>query len=324
MILFLILLSLLMIGFFCGSEMGLISSDRIRLHHMEKMGSHGAKRALYLLSNPERYLSTILVGTNLALVATTSLTTVLLYPRLNQMERILLPFLLTFIILFFGEILPKVLFRIWAVRTTLLSVRPLEIFYYLLYPLIFIITQVTRGILAFLSIHPPERSPLVPRRSLEVTLKESLVEGILHPREGKAISSIFSFSKMEAGDVMTPREKIFALPIHSSHQEILEEVSRRDFEQIPIYESTIQSQDNLDSVIGILRVTDLLKEEEIRKILHPVLFVSDTTGFHDLLTILREDVNHFALVRNEKGRVVGLVTLDDILKELFGEIREEI
>lgn len=310
-------------GFFCGSEMGLISADRIRLRQMEKKGIHGARKALDYLSNPERFLSTILVGTNLALVATTTLTTSLFHPHLGTTGHFLLPVLLAFIILFFGEILPKVLFRKWAEATTLFSIRPLKIFYYLLFPIIIIVTHATRGILAILSIHPPERNPLVTRRSLEISLRESLVEGIVHPREGKAIFSIFSFSQMNAKDVMTKKERIFSIPITASRQEILKEVSERNFERIPIYEPSSESKDNLDGIIGILRVMDLFHENEIRKILEPVHYVSESMHFHDLLTILREDVNHLALVRSDKGNVVGLVTLDDILKELFGEIREE-
>lgn len=319
----LILLFLLMIGFFCGSEMGLISCDRIRLRHLEKTGSQLAKEALIFLTSPEKYLSTILTGTNLAMVATTAVATSLLHPHLGQTGKILLPFLITFTILIIGEILPKVLFRRWAENTTLLLVRPLKFFYFLFFPFIFLVNLVSRGILALFSLRPPERTPLVTKIGLEISLRESIVEGILPIREGKAIFSIFSFSQMTAKDVMIKREKIFSIPITFSREEIIEEVSKRGFERVPVLGQEKNGND-LEGVIGILRVVDLLKDEKIENILHPVHRVEETTRFHDLLKILREDVNHLALVGNENGKITGLVTLDDILKGLFGEIREEL
>jgi putative hemolysin len=137
---------------------------------------------------------------------------------------------------------------------------------------------------------------------------------------------------------MVQKDKIFALPLSSTREQILEEVSRRGFERVPIFDSSLTSPNSekeskssieLNGVAGILHVTDLIKvgwdggKEALRKILQPARFVPERTRFHDLLTILREDVNHLALVQDDKKRIMGLVTLDDILKELFGEIREE-
>jgi putative hemolysin len=334
----LILIFLLLSGLFSGAEIALISADRIRLHHLEREGSRLAKSALDFLAKPEGFLPTILVGNNLANVATTVLATSVFLPQFGRTGMILLPFLITIIILLFGEILPKVLLRKWADRATLFLLRPLQVAYYLFFPFIFLVNQASRGVLALLSLTPPENSPLVTRGSFEIALRESVVQGIIHPREGRTISSIFSYSQMEAKDVMVQKEKIFALPLSSSREQILEEVSRRGFERVPIFDSSLTPSSaekeskpsiELNGVAGILHVTDLFKvgweggKKPLKEILQPARFVPERTRFHDLLTILREDVNHLALVQDDKKRIMGLVTLDDILKELFGEIREE-
>ncbi|MCH7760101.1 HlyC/CorC family transporter [candidate division TA06 bacterium] len=319
----LIFFSLLLSGLFSGAEIAFISADRIRLRHLERAGSRSAKSAMAFLAKPEGFLSTILVGTNLANVATTVLATSVLLPQFGQTGKVLLPFLITLVIFLFGEILPKALFRKWAETSTLILTKPLLVFYYLFYPLIFIVKIATKGIFAALSLRPPESPPdadLVTKSSLEIALKEGVVGGIVNPRESKTISSIFAFSQKQARDIMIKKEKIFALPIDSFRQEFLKEIYRTGHERVPLFQS---ASGGLDEIVGILHVTDLFKDEEIRKILHPPQFVSETMNFNELLTILREEVNHLVLVRNEEGKVVGLITLDDILKELFGEIREE-
>jgi len=319
----LIALAILGSAFFSGSETALISISRLRLRHWVEKKIKGAKLAEEFLEKPQRLIGMTLVGTNVMNVTASVLTSKYFsHSTSMSVSSILYSGLMVSLIvspplLVFGEMVPKALFRQNASRIFPGLSIPLRWGYYLLYPLIAVVDFISALILKPLGFGRKE-GKFFSRENVELLLRESEKEGVLEPDEREIISGVFAFGETTVKEVMTPRIEIRAIEKGAEIKEIAALIEDTGFSRIPIYDG------DLDHIIGMVHVFNILKHREGMELsYHPLIYVPETKPCDDLLYELKEEKCHMAIVLDEFGGTAGLVTLEDIVEELVGDIRDE-
>jgi putative hemolysin len=310
---------LVAVGFFAASEMALISANKVRLRHLRKKGSRGARIALDILAKPEIFLTTILVGTNLSLVACTFVSTRFLERRLGEAGGVWSTFIVAFAVLIAGEIIPKsfALHRPEAfgvvVSPILVSVRKL------LFPLIVLSNWGARGLLLLFRASPDDTGPHFSRRLFESAIQAGEDEGILGPRDRRIISTVLEFWRKPVREVMVPRMEMVTAPLDTGYENMARILAESGHSRIPVYAGSI------DNIKGIVVAVDLLERDgwEASKVMRPVKFVPEEKSCASLLDELRRDESHIAVVVDEYGGTSGVVSLEDLVEELIGEISDE-
>ena len=307
-------------AFFSGAEIAFFSITESKLRTLAEEGRKSAKLALRLRSNPQRLLSTILIGNNLVNIIAASLTT-LLAIRLFGIEAVAIATgILTFLVLMFGEIVPKSLCQKYAETAVQIIAYPIYWFEKLFSPALYvlepIIMKMTGG--RSLTLH------YATEEELKLMLDAGDKAGVLETEEVKMIKNVFEFTDLTAEDVMTPRIYMFGLDGNVTLDEAREDLFKSKFSRIPVYD------DNLDNVTGILYRSHALMELannqttlQLKDIAKPALFVPASKPADDLLKQFQQEKRHIAIVVNEFGGVMGLVTAEDLLEEVVGEILDE-
>jgi CBS domain containing-hemolysin-like protein len=307
-------------GFFSGSELALVSADRFRVRERAAAGDRAAKMLEAFYASPQRLLATTLLGTNLAVVTSTVAITLALLAR-HQPEwlpvAILSPVLLTF-----GEVIPKTLFQQNADRIAPRVIGALNVLARVLAPLWYVVGRVTLAITRWLGV--PEPRALVTREELALLLKAAppgspqseITEG-----ERRMIRNIFEFGETTAYDVMVPLSEVFALPETATLDAAAHEALDKRHSRIPIY------RERVDQVVGILHVFELLRAGDrtgtVGELMRPAIYVPEGQPAVDLLVRLQRERQGMAVIVDEYGGAVGVVTIEDILEEIVGEIEDE-
>lgn len=315
--LFIMLITVLVRGLFAGYETGFVSLNRIRIRHLaEEEKNPRAARLLRYIERPDRMLTMLLVGTNLVtVVGTVALT--------RQIGALYATLVATPAFLIFSEIIPKSVFRAHPNRTTLWFLPAIRLFYGLLSPLTTPVYWLTRAFLRLVGergqyIPAPMSSPEDVRHLVD----ESAEQGSIEPEEQRMIHSVMGLHSTHAKEIMTPRIDIQALPDTATKQELLATFERTGRTRIPIYHETI------DTVVGVVNVHDVLLDAEpqkpdIARFIRDIMHVPDTMAVDDLFDALKKEKQHMAIVTDEYGGTDGLITIEDILEQIFGEIRDE-
>lgn len=315
-----VLACILFSAFFSGIEIAFFSVSELKLRAMAESGDGKAKMAHYLRSNPQRLLSTILIGNNLANIAAASLATLIALRLFGSHAVAIVTALLTLIILIFGEIVPKTLATKHALAVTLWVAYPIYGLEKLLTPILFalepLIVKLTGG--RGLSV------PFATEEELKMVLDESEKTGVLETDEVQMIKNVFLLNDITAEDTMTPRTYMFALDGNLTIEAAKKELFNSIHSRIPVFD---RSPDN---IIGVLYKTSALKklaEDEgaarLADIANPPLFVPSGKPADELMKQFQQEKRHMAIVVNEFGEVIGLVTLEDLLEEVVGEIMDE-
>lgn len=305
---------------FSGIEIAFFSIGELKLRALAEGGHRGAKMAHYLRSNPQRLLSTILIGNNLANIAAASLATLIALRLFGSQAVAVATALLTVVVLIFGEIVPKTLAAKHATSVVLWVAYPIYWFETLLSPVLFVleplIVKLTGG-----------RGLAVPfgtEEELKIALEESGKAGVLETDEVKMIKNVFQLNDITAEDAMTPRTYMFALDGSLTLEGARDQLFNSTYSRIPIVHGS------LDNITGILYKTTALKElaegrceMRLADIASPALFVPCSKPADELMKQFQQDKRHMAIVVNEFGEVMGLVTLEDLLEEVVGEIMDE-
>jgi len=276
--------------------------------------------ALFLRQNPQRLLSTILIGNNVANLTAASLVSIMAFQYFGSTGVAVATGLLTIIVLLFGEIVPKTLCAKHASTAVQILSHPIywveKLFSPILYLLEPLISKMTGG--RGLTV------PFVTEEELMIMLEAGGKAGVLETEEVKMIKNVFEFTDLTAEDVMTPRNFVFGLDKHLTLGEAKEELFKSKYSRIPVYD------DDLDNVTGILYRTHALKElaqgnqsSVLKDLSRPPLFVPGVKSADDLLKQFQQEKRHIAMVVNEFGGVMGLVTTEDLLEEVVGEILDE-
>ncbi|MGF2616997.1 HlyC/CorC family transporter [Rossellomorea vietnamensis] len=320
----LILLGVLILlsAFFSSAETAYSSVNKIRLRNYESEGARGSRKALYIADNFDRALSTILVGNNIVNIAAASISAKLATDLFGGNTGLIIStFGMTILILIFGEILPKSLAKENAETYSLQISGILYLLIKILTPVNFFFIKLKEWVSKVFSKNAS--MPSVTEEELKVMLDISEEEGVIDKEERELIHRSMDFDDIMVSEVLTPRIDVMAAEVNQSVEEIKEIFFEERFSRIPIFE------DHIDNVIGILSekefFTHLLKygEVNVRELIREPMFVFESAKISTLLSKLQKDKVHMAIVVDEFGGTTGLITLEDILEEIVGEIWDE-
>jgi CBS domain containing-hemolysin-like protein len=316
-----LLVLLVFSGAFSGSETALITLSMARVEALVKEGRAGARALYQLKKDPSRMLTTILIGNNLVNIAASALATVMATREFGSAGPGIAVGVLTLFILVFGEITPKSLATRYSERISLFIAYPLLLFMRLIYPLVWFFGHFTSWVHRLTG---GKGDPTVTESELIGMLGYGVEEGAIEHNERKIIERVFAFNDLKVRDVMTPKGKIFSLDEMLTVAEALPVVTQERYSRIPLFEG---QNDNYKKV---LYLRDLLRasasgqlEERLANIGHEPLFVSQYQAIDDLFATFRRRNRLFSIVVDEYGDVRGIVTLEDLLEELVGEIYDE-
>jgi len=307
---------------FCSaSETALSSVSTIRLKNLVEDGNEKARRALTIAEDYDKFLTTILVGNNIVNIASASLATVIATNLVGAAYGPLVSTIaMTIIVLIFGEILPKSYAKANSEKVALLFSGVISFLIKLLKPIVWVFLQIKK---LTLSKDPGEAQPYVTENELKYIIETIEGEGVLEKQESDLVQSALDFDEITAQEILTPRVDLTAINISDTPEEVYETVSEGHYSRIPVYEKSI------DSIIGILYVREYLlalssgKQPELRSLLHECPFVHKTMKISLLLNELKRSKTHLAVVTDDYGGTMGIVTMEDILEELVGDIWDE-
>jgi len=305
---------------FSGIEIAFFSVSEVKLRSLANAGSRRAEMGLYLRSNPQRLLPTILIGNNLANIVAASLATLIALRMFGSGAVAVTAGLLTLIILIFGEIVPKTL----AAKHSALVVQAMAYPIYWLEQLLFPVLFVLEPMISKLTGGRGLAVPFTTEEELKIALEEGGKAGVLETEEVKMIKNVFQLNDITAEDSMTPRIYVFGLDGNLQIKEAQEQLFSSKYSRIPVFDG------NLDNITGILSKTKTLTELalghsdlRLKEIAQPALFVPGGKPADDLMKQFQQEKRHMAIVVNEFGGMTGLVTLEDLLEEVVGEIMDE-
>ncbi|MDB9899533.1 hemolysin family protein [Flavobacteriaceae bacterium] len=328
---FVIIICLMLSAFFSGMEIAFISSDRIFLEIEKNQGNIVARILTRITETPSKFIAAMLVGNNISLVVygifMGDRIISLLYPEANGANlSISILFyqtlISTVIILLTAEFLPKVFFQLYANKLIKFFIIPAAAFYYIFYPITFFVIKITDGLLrlffktsaevAEISFSKGELGDYIEKQVESVTDKEKLDSEI------QIFQNALEFSDLKAREVMVPRAELVALDIDKDIQELKELFMTTGLSKIPVY------QNSVDDILGYVHAFELLKKPtSIRSILLPVEFIHEPLPINEVLNRLTRKRKSLAVVLDEYGGTSGIITVEDIVEELFGEIEDE-
>ncbi|OGX29490.1 MAG: hypothetical protein A3F87_04515 [Omnitrophica WOR_2 bacterium RIFCSPLOWO2_12_FULL_51_24] len=311
-------------AFFSMSETALISLSKIRLRHLLAKGTKNAKLVYALLSNPDRLITSILVGNNIVNTAISVLIAfVLIHIYGKDVGMILATIIGATILVVFGEIIPKVFAIQRSEKTSLKIAVPLKFVLAVLAPIARVFYGLGSGIIKVFG-GEAKRGPLITEEEIRLMIELGKEEGVLGDEERKMLHKIFEFGDTLVSEVMVPKEKIIAVDIDASSEELLNLLVEEGHARIPAYKGSI------DNIEGIIYARDLLYIWQnkglviIPDLLHPSYFVPKNKRVSDLLKDFQRMRIQMAIVVDEKKRTAGLITLEDLTEEIVGEIDESI
>ena len=319
--LIILLILLILSGFFSSAETALTTANKIRIRTLADEGNKRAKTLLHVTNNSGKMLSAILIGNNIVNLTASSLTTSLAYRLGGQMVAVATG-VLTVLILLFGEITPKTMATIHAEKMGLAYAPIINVFMKLMTPVIFIINMLSHGFLKLLHINPDAKKQTMTEAELRTIVNVSHESGVIENEERNMINNVFDLTDSEAKEIMVPRIDMTFVDVNASYEKLLEIFREAKYTRLPVYEDTT------DNVIGILNVKDLLLYDDrtnfsIRSIMREPFFTYEHKNTAELLKEMQASSLNIAIVLDEYGATAGLVTLEDLLEEIVGEIHDE-
>ena len=320
--LIILLILLLLSGFFSSAETALTTVNKIRLRYLAEEGNKRAATTLKITENSGKMLSAILIGNNIVNLSASSLTTSLAY-NLGGPAVAIASVVLTVLILLFGEITPKTLASIHSEKLALLYAPVIEIFMKVMTPVIFVINSLSNLVMLILRIDPNAKMNTMTENELRTIVDVSHEDGVIESEEKEMIYNVFDLGDAKAKDVMVPRVNVTFADIDSSYAELIALFREDKFTRLPVY---AESKDN---VVGTINMKDLLlfdnnqKDFHVKDILREAYFTYEYKNISELLVEMRTASFNIAIVLDEYGETAGLITLEDILEEIVGEIHDE-
>ena len=317
-----LLILLALSAFFSSNETALMSVNRIRLRSLADEGNKRASMALDILEDQmPKLLSAILIGNNIVNISASSLATTLAYSFGGYMVSIV-TLILTVLILIFGEITPKNYATINAEKITLRYIPIFKFLMTIMTPVIFIINLFSRGVMRLMRVDPDAASKAMTEEELRTIVDVSHEDGVIESDEKEMIYNVFDLGDATAKDIMVPRVHVTFADVESTYDELIEIFREDKFTRLPVY------KDSQNNIVGIINMKDLLlydKNEEfvIDRFLRKQHFTYETKSISDHLVEMKDSTFNIAIVLDEYGDMAGLITLEDILEEIVGEIHDE-
>lgn len=327
----------LMNAFFAGAEMAVVSVNRNRIRSLAEEGNRKAVVIQGLFEDSTKFLSTIQVAITFAGFYSSASAASSISPVLGAwMEQRGIPYsmalasngvtlLLMFLNLVFGELVPKRIALQRAEQFCMITVMPIHYISKILSPFIKLLSLSTTGVLKLLRMKTEDEEEIVTEEEIKAMLKMGAESGTVEDSEREMINSVFSFDDKSARELMVPRREVFAIDIGEPQEEILDAVLGSRHSRIPVYEETV------DNIIGILHVRDVIRQMrkkpeetvDIRMLLREAFFVPDTKDADDLFRELQSSRRHMAVLVDEYGGCSGIITVEDLVEAIMGDIHEE-
>ena len=311
-------------AFFSMSETALMSMSKIRLRHLMENHVKHAKLTQDLLDHPNQLLGTILVGNNLVNIAASAIATSIAIYFWNNKGVGIATFLMTLLILIFGEITPKNIAIDYTEEIVLFIAPIMNVFVKIFSPIVWVLTNFTNGLLRLFGVNKQEKKPLITEEELKTIVEVSSQEGVLESDEKEIIDNIFEYSDMRVKDIMIQRMDIVAVDVSATYEEVVAAFGEKQFSRIPVYEDTI------DNIVGVLYAKDLffipvekIKQFDIKKYMREPFYTYEFIKISDFFRRMQGDRIHIAIVLDEYGGVAGIITMEDIIESILGDINDE-
>ncbi len=309
-------------AFFSSAETALTTVNKVRLKSLEEQGNKRAKRVLSILENNGKMLSTILIGNNIVNIFASSLVTTFALDVFGNVAVGIASGVLTIVVLLFGEITPKTWAMINAEKISLAYSGIIKFLMTILTPVIFLIDKISIGIMWVLRIDPNKKECSITERELKTYVDVGHEEGVIESEEREMIYNVFEFGDAVAKDIMIPRIDMVTAPIDCTYKDLIKIFKDSMYTRIPVYEN-----DN-DNIIGLVNIKDLIgldntSDFKIKDVLREAYYTYEFKKTADLLMEMRDCTMNVAFVLNEYGATVGMITMEDLLEEIVGEIRDE-
>ena len=317
-----LLLLLALSAFFSSAETAMTTVNKIRIQTMAEDGNKRAATLLKAVNDSGKMLSAVLIGNNIVNLSASALATSVTIKLFGNAAVGLATGILTLLILILGEITHKTVATIYSEQLALAYAKVIYGLMVLLTPVIYLVNKLSLGLLLLFRIDPNGKNSTMTESELRTILNVSHEEGVIESEERQMIYNVFDFGDSQAKDVMVPRIDVTFVDVESTYDELIEIFREDKFTRLPVYEETT------DNIIGIVNMKDLLlldsrENFSIRSILREAYFTYEYKNTSELLMEMREDSINFAIVLDEYGATAGLVTLEDLLEEIVGDIRDE-
>lgn len=334
---FIIMVLVLLNAFFSASEMAIISLSRSKINNLASEGNKKASLLLKLLGEPSKFLSTIQVGITFSgflasAFAASSVSNVLgavlskfNVPAGNELALVLITIVLSFISLVLGELFPKRVALQNAEAIAMFSVKPLLLVSKISSPFVTLLTVFTNILVKIFGLNTNKLEEHVSEEEIRMMIDVGEENGVINETEKEMIDGIFEFDDTLAKEIMTPRTNVFCIDINTPANELIDSILEEQYSRIPVYDTDI------DNIIGVLYMKDLficirnniISNIEIRNILRPAFFVPETKNIDTLFKELKSSKNHMVFLIDEYGGFSGVVTIEDVIEEVMGNIFDE-
>ncbi|MCX9084026.1 MAG: hemolysin family protein [Candidatus Methanoperedens sp.] len=311
-------------AFFSGSETALISVNKIRIRHLADTGNKKASTLVGLLENPEQFLTAILIGNNIVNIGASVLAADAALTTFGDNGIAIATALMTLFILIFGEVFPKTLASRHSESISLYVAGPIRAVIYILNPLVWILTELINFMIVVLGGKERVKNPFVTEEKIKMMLRVGEKEGTIEKHEREIIHNVFELSDTKASEVMTPLENLVFIEESNTIDNALVLINESGHTRIPVYKQTF------DNIIGMIYAKDFLKFKDhelnriqIHQVLRPILIVKSRRKIYPILKELQQKKMNISVVVDDNQKVVGMISIEDILEELVGEIFDE-
>jgi len=321
----LLIICVILTAFFCSSETAFLSIQRVRLEHMVSTGVKGARRLSRMIERPEKLLSVVLLGINLANTAAAALGTALAVSIWGESGIIISTIFITIIILIFAETTPKTFATQHAEKMAMLYVRPLGAIAWLLTPFVAVLSRIAAGFARLFGQASEQRS-LASAQEIRTMISVGHKEGTVEEHEARLLHKVFEFGDRPVLEVMVPRPDVVAIEEGSKLSDLLSLYAETPMSRFPVF------RENMDSVVGILSVKDVVmalatgaatEESTIDDLVRPAYFTPETKQIDELFEEMRENNYRMCVVVDEHGGTAGIVSLSRLVEEIVGEVGDE-
>ena len=308
-------------AFFSSAETSMTTVNKIRIQSLAEQGDKRASILLTVIEDSGKLLSTILIGNNIVNISASSLATTITMRLFGNAAVSISTGIITLLVLIFGEITPKTMASLHAEKMALSYARIIHFLMFLLTPVIFLVNKMAKGVLTLLRVDDSVKGNTITEHELRTLVNVGHKEGVIETEERQMIYNVFDFGDSQAQDVMVPRIDVTFADVNSSYEDLIQLFREEKHTRFPVFEETT------DYIIGIINVKDLLltdqKDFTLRKILREAYFTYEYKKTSELLMEMKEHSVSFAVVLDEYGATSGIVTLEDLVEEIVGDIHDE-
>ncbi|MBO5088420.1 MAG: HlyC/CorC family transporter [Lachnospiraceae bacterium] len=314
-------------AFFSSAETALTTVNKHRLRSLAEKGNKSAQKVLNLVENPAKMISAILIGNNIVNIGASSLTTTFVTEVFGNAYIGLATGILTLVVLLFGEITPKTLATLYSEKISLVYIHIVAPMTVLLTPVIWIVNKLSAVIFFVMRIDQSKAKDQMTEGELRTIVDVSVEDGVIEKEEKSMINNVVDFGDSKAKDVMIPRADMVLISVDATFDEVFDIFNEEHYSRLPVYD------DNKDSVIGILYMKDLFLYQNkvdrkkqsfsVRNIMREPFFVYEYQKTSSIMAEMRERFVSLAIVLDEYATAVGLITIEDLIEEIVGEIRDE-